>query len=336
MLGVSHGWRNLSGVRSLDLQSYAAVMRARVRRARDRWIDQTLVSVEAARTAIMAGEADILLLGDSSCLSLAHEDADRRLLPELLAEATGRRVVAVAEAGFSGWMYAAVLRVLGQLEQRPRAVVATASIRTCTATHVIAHPVYGYQRTLDALDRITRADRRIRALGRGGTDWDPRRIAEFRELKVTTRWGGVRTIGEHLAPLDGAGPPPWPLELERARWDYFHGEELAAGNPGLAGLELLGRRLQEYGVPAVVNWTQLPVERGEQLFPGEFAALAHANLDRFEAALALADRGLPPLLKPALELPDFQDARNGTEHYAFSGRVKVAAALAAALRDELG
>ncbi|HWU21286.1 MAG TPA: hypothetical protein VN088_07165 [Nocardioides sp.] len=310
--------------------------RERLRRARDRWIDQTLLQVEAARVAIARGEADVLLLGDSSCLTLAHEDTDRRLLPELLAEATGARVVTVANAGFNGWLYAAVLRVLAQLEQRPRAVIATASIRTCTATHVIAHPVYSYPRTLAALDRIRHGERRIRAFGRGGTSWDPDRIAEFRRIEVTTRWGGTRTIGDHLAPLDGAGPPPWPLELERARWDYFHGEELLAGNPGLGGLTLLGERLADYGVPALVNWTQLPVAHGETLFPGEFEGHARANLARFEQALRLADHGLPPLLKPALDIPDFQDARNGTEHYAFSGRAKVARAMADAVAENLG
>jgi hypothetical protein len=312
--------------------------RAKLRRTRDRWIDQTLVNVERARAALVAGEADVLVLGDSSCLAFAHTDTDRASIPELMARRTGAKVVTVAAGGYSAPIYSAILDLLAGLPQRPKAVVVTACIRTGTATHVRRHPIHGHARSLEALGRIRKVspDHKIRAFGRGGHTWTDEELAAFRALPVTTRWHGEQLIGDHLARVENRGMPPWPIEVERDRFDYFHGEVLSPDNTELPAYDVLGRRLVEYGVPSATFWVQPSVEHGEGLYPGEFADHVAANLAVLESVLDLPGRGLGELIKPVLDIPDFQDARNGTEHYSFSGRAKIADVLVERLGDHLG
>lgn len=309
--------------------------RARLRRTRDRWIDQTLAGVERARAALVAGEVDILVLGDSSCLAWAHTDTDRRSIPQLVGQATGQRVLTVAAGGYSAPVYAAILRVLGQLEQRPKALLTTACIRTSTAIHVRKHPIHGHARSIAALEKIDDGTRRIRSFARGGSTWTEKELAAFRALPVTTVWGGSQTIGDHLARIEGKGLPPWPRQVELDRFDYFHGEVLTPDNPELAAFDLLGRRIAEYGVPSAVYWVLPPVEHGEGLYPG-FADHVHHNLAVMEQALDLPGRGLGELIRVDLDEVDYQDARNGTEHYSFTGRTKIAEAVAARLSPALG
>ncbi len=158
-------------------------------------------------------------------------------------------------------------------------------------------------------------------------------MEHFRTLEMTTRWRGSTTIGGYLDRLQGAGRPPWPIETERLRFDYFHGETVHEDNPGLAELAAFGRRLQAYGVPATVYWAQPPVARGDLLFPGEFEA--HVTHNRLQVEAALCRTAAPVVegvITPALREPDFQDSRNGTEHYSIGGRLKVAEAVADARR----
>jgi hypothetical protein len=171
----------------------------------------------------------------------------------------------------------------------------------------------------------------VRSLGRGGSGWREREVAEFRRQPVTTRWGGTKTVGEHVERLEGLGPPPWPEHVGRARFDYFHGQVVEPGNEGLAALAALGRRIEEYGVPALAYWSQPPVAEGERLFPGEFADHVQRNLDLVENALLGGGSAVSGLLRPVLDDPDFQDHRNATEHYSETGRAKVAEAVAEAM-----
>lgn len=302
-----------------------------MRQLRNRWIDQTLLQVERARASLAGGVGDILVLGDSSFLSWAHRDTDRTLLPDLISERTGATVVTVAAGGYDARMHDAILRVLGMIEYRPRAVVMAVALRPNTGVHVREHPLHGHARSRAALARITPPLAHVRAFANGGSSTPKRELRAFRALPVVSRWGGTATIQERLAQVEGLGPPPWPIEVERRRFDYFHGELVDEDNPGLPALTALGRRLADYGVPTVANWSQVPVAHGERLFPGEFASHVHRHLDLVESALLREAVGVHGLLKPVLEDEDFQDVRNGTEHFSHSGRIKIADEIAKTL-----
>jgi hypothetical protein len=315
----------------------SAALRARsaLRRTRDRWIDQTLVSVERARAALEAGQVDVLILGDSSSLSWAWSDTDRTLIPQMIAERTGARVVTVAKGGYSAPVYDAVLRVLAELPQRPKALLTTACIRTAAFDHVRRHPIHGHARSIEALAKVKGDGGRIRAFARGGSTWTDRELAAFRALPMTTRWGGEQLIGDHLDRIEGMGPPPWPPEIERARYDYFNGEVLAEDCPELEHLDRYGRRLVDYGVPMAAYWVTPALAHGERLLPG-FTDHVRSNVAVLEKAWDLPGRGLGELIKLDLEDEDFQDVRNGIEHYTFSGRSKLADALIESIAPALG
>lgn len=311
-----------------------AALRTKARRTRDRWIDQTLAQVERARRQLAEGDVDLLVLGDSSSLAWAHTDTDRRNIPQLVAERTGRRVLTIAAGGFSAPVYGSILRILHDLPQRPRAVLTTACIRTNAFAHVRRHPTHGHNRSIAALDRVSPGGR-IRSFAVGGSTWKDEELAAFRALPMTTRWGGDKTIAEHLANIEGKGAPPWPIQVERDRFDYFNGEVLTDDNPELSALDVYGRRLAAYGVPVAAYWVLPPLAHGERLLPG-FAEHVTGNLAVMEKALDLPGRGFSGLIHPVLEDIDFQDMRNGVEHYSFTGRSKIADALIATVAPALG
>lgn len=137
--------------------------------------------------------------------------------------------------------------------------------------------------------------------------------------------------------MKGVGPQPWPLELERVLFDYFHGELFDETHPGLQDLERLGRRIKEYGVPAALYWCAPPMERGELHFPGEFRDQVMANWALTTDALLAGAGDALRIVDPGLvEEDDWDDPQNATEHFTYAGRVKIADALAAALPGPYG
>lgn len=305
---------------------------SKLRRLRSRLVNVPLRQVEQARRRLETEDVDVLLLGDSSTLCWSLRDTDRTLLPELLGQRLGN-VVNLAGPGFGSNIYAEATRLLTALDRRPKAVVFTLALRTSTATHIVADPITGYHRSLAAMAKVQGAQRPIRYLGRGGAYATDEERDIFLAHPVESRWNGLRTIGWYRDQLVGTGLPPWPIELERLRFDYFYGEQLRADNPRLESLTTLARRLEAYGVPTVGVWTRPPMQRGEMHFPGEFEAHVRAHKALQDDALARGSAGIGPMLDIHLEDEDFEDSFNATEHFAYTGRVKVADAIADAVRS---
>ena len=313
-----------------------AELRARTRTFRNRWVNQGLKQLEAVRQRLLRDEVDVLIVSDSSVSSYSVRDTDRTFLPTLISrQMGGARVATVASGGYGAYIHDEILRVLSTIPNRPGALVISNAIRTNTMKHVTEHPIYSYTATKEALARTKDARHRIRAFGRG-SDPTPEKYAAFEELKVTTRWGGTQTIGDFRAHVKGVGPQPWPIELERILFDYFHGELFDETHPGLQDVVRVGRRIKEYGVPAALYWNPPPVERGEMLFPGEFRDQVMANWaltrDSFLAGAGDSLVIIDPVSDPGfVEEDDWDDPQNATEHFTYAGRVKIADALAAAL-----
>lgn len=307
-------------------------LRARARNVRNRLVNQELKQLQAVRRQLLRGEVDVLALGDSSFTTPSPRDTDLRMIPQLLGESLdGARVATIAGPGLSGHLYGELLRILGTLEQRPEAVVFSFPIRTNAMTHVWRHPRYSYPTTHTALAKSVSAHTRIRAVGRGHAP-TPRDYEAFEEIPVRTRWGGESTIGDFRSALQGHGPLPWPAEVERVLFDYFHGEIVEADNPYLPRLAEFGARLSEYGVPAVAYWTIPPLEEGERLFPGEFTDHVRANWEVVRKTLTSTTDRLT-VVEPDLEDDDFEDVRNANEHFSFSGRRKIASLVAQRVRN---
>lgn len=304
--------------------------RARARAVRNQLVDQQLKQLELLRRQIMQG-VDVVVLGDSTCLFGADGDTDRAMIPELIGrEMGGARVAVIAGPGYNARFHAEVLRVLGTLDARPKAVVTSLCVRTNLSLHVTHHPIYSYEQSLAHMRRIRSTRHPIRSFGRGHAPTEQQYDA-FDRLPVRTRWGGDSTIGAFRRTLKGRGPMPWEPELERTLFDYFHGEEFSPDHPGLEDLHELGRQIRSFGVPTASYQTQVPVERGEVHFPGEFAELAHANRKLVDSAVGETAGADWHLVDPDLVLDDFAHPLDGVEHFATSGRLKIARGVARAL-----
>ena len=304
----------------------------RIRALRNRWVDQPLIQVERARRQLAAGDLDILYFGDSSCVTWTFDDPDRTLIPELVAQRLNGSVATIAGPGYGANVFSEVVRLLGTMDQRPRAVVLTVTLRPNVITHVSRHPQFSYDRSVAAMRRVKSARHRIRAVGRGGVTNSPQERAEFMATPIPTRWGGEITVGEFRDRLQGQGPPPWPPEIEAIRFNYFHGEIVPPDHRGFAEARELAQRLKEYGVPVVPFWGIPPMERGELNFPGEFEKHVREQFAMLEGALADGYPGFPSMVDVDLDDVDFEDSQNGNEHYRFSGRVKIADAIVDRIR----
>jgi len=306
-------------------------LRARARKLRNRWVNQELKQLEGVRRRLERGEVDVLTLGDSSFSTASPRDTDFRMIPRLVGERLdGARVATIAGPGFSGHLYGELLRVLGTLEQRPKAVVFSFCIRTNTMVHIRKHPRYSYPAMHEALAATRSARHRIRSFGRGH-DPTPEEYATFGGLPTHTRWSGETTIDGFRSQLKGRGPLPWPDDVERVLYDYFHGEVIEPDDKDLPQLTEFGNRLTEYGVPTVAYWTVPPLAEGERLFPGEFTSHVRSNWDLLRKTLTAATDNVT-IVEPELEDDDFEDVRNANEHFSYSGRCKIADLVVAELR----
>lgn len=310
-------------------RTWLAMRKSQVRTYRNRLVDQQLKQLDALRRAVIDG-VDIVVLGDSTCLFGSDRDTEHAMIPELIAREMGGATCAViAGPGYNARFHAQVLRILGTLDERPSYVVSSICVRTNLGLHVTRHPIYSHPRSLVHMERIKTARHPIRSFGRGHA---PTRedYVEFDAVPVHTRWGGDSTMGDFRAQLKGLGPMPWTPERERVLFDYFHGEEYPPDHALLEDLRELGRQIHAYGVPAASYQTQVPVERGEVHFPGEFAALAGYNRKLADGAVGETAGPGWQVVDPQLVLEDFAHPLDGVEHFATGGRLKIARGVATA------
>lgn len=312
----------------------AVKARDRARNVKNALVNQPLRQLEQVRRAIARGEVDVLVLGDSGNLTAARGDVDRSMIQDRLARRlNGARVATVAGPGFSAGVHEPLLRILADLDQRPRAVVMSVAIRPQLMRHVREHPIYSYEKTRSVLARV-RPGRSIPWLGAGSykseSDYDA-----FFALPMTTLWTGPSTIGSFRSQVAGQGPHPWPVDKQRVLFDYFHGELIPDDHVGFADLTAMGRRLRDYGVPAFVYWTMPSLAYGERLFPGEFADKVTNDWRRCRAAAAAENPDLA-FIEADLAEEEFEDAQNGTEHFNEHGREKIAGLLADAITARVG
>jgi hypothetical protein len=307
-------------------------VRRQLRDIRQRAVDQQLLQVERARRAIIAGTADVLMLGDSSFLWASPDDHEQILIPGLVRrEMNPAHVAVIAGPGFGAGVYGDILRLFAQLDQRPGALIVAMSTRPNAMTHVTENPWYRYDR-LRA--HLTAQDprKKVRSFLRGGSKPDDAEKAEFDKLEVVTRWGGRSTIGSHRAGLRGKVIQPMSRDVRKRLFDFYHGEIVTVDHPRLTEVRRFGETVRQYGVPTSIYWDPAPLHHGESLFPGEFETHVRANLAQLQAALTPAGETTPLLVEAPLEDADFFDSSDGNEHYSLSGRRKIAQAVVAELR----
>lgn len=308
-----------------------------LRHWRNQLVDQQVRQLRQAVRRLRKGDVDVLILGDSTTLFVDQTEQDPRRLEQMIQDELGPDVsiVTIAGPGAPPRLRAELVRILSTLENRPKAVLLSIAARTAADVHILRHPDYGYPRTLEYLSKVRDADARLISVGPQNrstkADFD-----SFRALPVTTRWGTASTIGEFLTQLRGRRGAAEDINRQRMQFDYLHGEVIGPDHPALTELAELGRRLRAYGVPVVLYEPPVPIERGEQYFPGEFAAHVDANYKTCTAAVTGELGDLVDLVELG-RTPDeeFIDPADGSEHCNYKGRRKLAKLLAEHLRTAI-
>ncbi len=291
-------------------------------------LDIYLRQAAHAARSIEAGEVDVLVLGDSTCLAFSSTGADRVTLPELIGEELGgARIVSVVGPGFAYGMYVDLLAYFATLKGRPEAVVFPTSLRPALAAHVSHHPIYRHDHFRSEVRRATARRSKVRWFGQGRV---PSRAdyATYDAIEVETRWGGRSTLGSFRERLHGKGVSPIAPEDAPVLWDYFHGQVLTGQEPGFRDAPRLVEVLRAYGRPAVSYWAPPSFAFGERLFPGEFEAQVRGHFEVIRTAFPVDDPAIR-LLEVGLEESDYLAPDDGIEHYTGEGRGKIARAVAA-------
>lgn len=312
-------------------------VRNKVRIWRDEFFDQQVRQLRRTARKVRRGEVDVLWLGDSAVFWVGLAEKDQRRLIDMVADGVGpdTQIAAIMNAGYSAALYSEFIRILCTLKERPRAVVVSLCVRTSTSVNVTCHPVYGYTRSLETLRGVDRVGRELWRVGPrhpiGPADYE-----RFDALPVVTRWSGPATIGDLRTRLRGDATSNPDLDTQRAFYDYFHGEVVRPGNAGLDDWGRLGKLLRAYGVPVIAYRVPIPIERGETLYPNEFADHVNANCAAIDAAFAATVgpcvRFVPPVTHPA---GDFLNVGDGIEHLNDGGRRILSQVLATEIRDVL-
>ncbi|UDY23620.1 hypothetical protein [Nocardioides sp. Kera G14] len=308
----------------------APQLRTAARYVRSRTLDTHLRQVATAARRIEAGEVDVLILGDSTCLSFDPPGADRTTLPEMISQELGdARIATVVGPGFAYGMYVDLLAYFATLTGRPSAVVFPTSLRPALSAHVSHHPIYRYDHVRAELRRATERRSRVRWLGQGRA---PSReaYAAFDALEVETRWGGRSTLGTFRRRLHGKAASPIAPEDAPILWDYFHGQVLTGEEPGFTDTPRLIAALRAFGRPAVSYWAPPALEVGERLFPGEFESQVRGHFEVVSAAFPVDDPQIR-LLEIGLGESTYLAWDDGIEHYNSEGRRLLARAVAAEL-----
>lgn len=308
--------------------------RERVREQRARYFNVELGHVRRARRRLRRRDLDVLYFGDSTTSFVAPDDADRRRLPAMLQdELAPLRVETLFGGGYNQVLYREFVRLLDPTPQRPQLIVMSLCIRATTTVHVTEHPVHGYRASLELLKGLD-GGRLPTAIRRNPVP-TVADYARFESLPVTTRWSGDRLIGDfrrELKDRDGLDP----AARERSLFDYFHGEVVDPLHPGLTGWRALGKQLTAYGVPVVAYRNPVPVREGQRILGADFEQHVESNFAAIERAfLETAPAGTRVVDAGTFETAEFLDPADATEHLNERGRLRLARAVAAEVRDVL-
>jgi hypothetical protein len=307
----------------------------KVHRWRDRFDDGEVRAARRLARSLQATPPDVVCFGDSTWLFTAPGEPDQRDLRRALSdELAGPSVMALAGGGYHPGLARAFLHVIELHEARPVLV-----IPLCVRMHTVAwrtHPAYTYERATAAIHAIS-SPRQARRVRRSAPGLDPAEMQAFEARRIET-WMGATTVGELRNPL--RHPHRYGLsaeEQERMRYALHHGEAVDPTGPAVEALRKLGRALHLLGAPFVLFETPIPVERGVELFGEPLRERAAANLAILRAAvtegygspLQIASTGL------IFEQHEFIDPADASEHLNHLGRNRLAAVLAARVREEL-
>ena len=275
----------------------------------------------------------ILYFGDSVLRSRSACDQDQRGIDDYLAEATGQRVVLIANAAYASRQYFELSGLIDMARHRPQAAVIGINLRSFGPTWA-DNPGFRHENDMRYVRALQGSLSSLLALAAGrvldeATDdsWLDRPLQH-----AGVSYGTLREISER-----SVGPP---LALEclpdssrfapQLRWKFLvqYLFAMQADNSELGFVVRSARRLQDLGVAPVLYLTPVNVQDAATLAGPEVADAMRANAALIVAALQR--EGLPVLdLSTALGPDFFADKGCACEHLRALGRRFVAEQIAA-------
>ena len=286
--------------------------------------------------ATIASRPEVLLLGDSVTRYVAKGDADRRPLWRMLADALPeQRVTKLYHLAYEAGVFEAFFRYLD--ERAPEAMVTIVPINMRSFSPIWDYrPQYQFEREKLLLwtARPPLPLLRRPLLVFKAVDLVPIDKQQFLAQPV---FEGTRRVGTVRDFYNPSFRPPVTDDKVRKKLILSYLQPLGLRHRKLRSLVSIARMAKGSGRKVVFYVTPVDVDTGTAFLGDEFRNIVAGNVDLAVATLRGEGATVVDL---AFTLPagdfDWKGETYPNEHLAASGRRKLAAALADAVRDTLG
>ena len=280
---------------------------------------------------------EVLLLGDSVSVRVAHEDSDKTDLAGMVArELLPRmRTCSIAASGYHAGVFLEVVRLLEAMPHRPRLIVLPINLRSFFPQWDL-NPVWAYERTIGAIRRYGRLPGRM----------VPKVLPEHASRRAHRRYLAAelsnpalpgRTIGE-ISDVIARAPETDQEQIDRQRvifaFHYLH--VLDAAHLRLAAVHDTIRIATSLGIPVVAYVVPVNYEGGRYLVGTGFTECLTSNVLVVRDAVDRASG--PPGVgffdwSTLLTAEAFFHRFEPSEHLNEQGRRTLAARIATAVRQ---
>jgi hypothetical protein len=282
---------------------------------------------------------DVLLLGDSVSVRVAHEDSDstdlagmvaRELLPPM-------RTCSIAASGYHAGVFREIVRLLEVMPHRPRVIVLPINLRSFFPQWAL-NPLWSYDGTIRAIKRYGRLSGRV--IPKIRPEHASRRaLRHYLDVEVSNPILPGRTIGEICEVIARPSQTDQDrIERQRVIFAFHYLHALDGTHPRLTAVHDAVRTATTLGIPVVVYVVPINYEAGRELLGASFTERLADNVTVISRVVERASG--PPgteffdwstLLGPEAFFHRFEPTEHLNEH----GRRTLADHIAAAARQRL-
>ncbi|HEY3844110.1 MAG TPA: hypothetical protein VGL48_12745 [Acidimicrobiales bacterium] len=295
-----------------------------VRRSLNRVDNESVRRARSLLHALHHHPPDVLYLGDSAVSFVGAQDADRRRLSTMVADAlgSGTAVHVVDGPSFNADIYDAYLGLLKGMPL-PSVIVVPLCVRVRFSPW-IEHPVHGHKRAIQKIREFDPSRPSWHVHGAFRTPHKPDFDA-FHRVPYPNLLG-QKTVGDFVSQISAYQRSGDNLARERLLYAYHHGGLLTAGSAAMEAVTVMGQTLRELGCTTVVYQTPVPVQKGIEHYGTEFRSRTEQNFAVLNEAYRLGAGADAAVIESGgcFSTDEFIDPRDATEHLNEAGRRRLA------------
>ena len=273
---------------------------------------------------------DILYLGDSVLERVAHQDRDRRLVHEILADrvAERHRVCGLSHAAFNPAVYLALVRCLTRLKQRPKTVIIPVNLR-CFSPQWDLDPAYQFAAEIELLNAFAAGDSKSVPTFRP-VETTRDLYERLDQTQVSIEGSPLTSVGQFRLVMDST---PSTTEQTRFReqqiFSFFYMHRLTREHRRVVALIELVALLRDFGMQELVYATPINVGAAQAALGVTFLNPVRGNAATLAESLGDSVRLLD--WSEALQPEYFFHGKLHAEHLNERGRARLAELVAGAL-----